>query len=69
MGLIISRRIGDELVLFANPDADPDELAQCLADGITIRVHDIDKGKAYLAVEAPKAIDILRGELAPYAEA
>lgn len=63
MGLIIARRIDQEFVLFASADANPAQLAEQLKHGITIRMHDVDKGKAWLDISAPDDITILRGEL------
>lgn len=63
MGLIMSRRIDEEFVLFAAPDANPDQLADQLKEGITIRMHNIERGKACLDISAPDEITILRGEL------
>lgn len=63
MGLVISRRMGEEFVLFAAPGIAPAELAEQLAEGITIRVNEIDRDKARLAIEAPRSIRILRSEL------
>jgi len=66
MGLIIARRIDQEFVLFASPDANPDQLAEQMKEGITIRVHDIENGKAYVDISAPQDITILRSELLRY---
>lgn len=63
MGLIIARRIDEEFVLFASEDANPERLAEQLKAGITIRMHNIDRGKACLDISAPDAITILRSEL------
>lgn len=63
MGLIIARRIDEEFVLFASPDTDPAQLAEQLTHGITIRMHDVDRGKAWLDISAPQSISILRSEL------
>lgn len=63
MGLIIARRIDEEFVLFAAPDANPEQLAEQLKEGITIRMHNLDRGKALLDISAPDAITILRSEL------
>lgn len=60
MGLIIARRIDEEFVLFAAPDANPDQLAEQLKEGITIRMHNIERGKACLDISAPDEITILR---------
>ncbi|WP_167141279.1 carbon storage regulator [Pseudomonas sp. OTU750018] len=63
MGLIIARRIDEEFVLFASEDANPERLAEQLKEGITIRMHDVDRGKAWLDISAPYEITILRSEL------
>ena len=53
MGLIIARRIDQEFVLFASEDANPERLAEQLKEGITIRMHNLDRGKAWLDISAP----------------
>lgn len=63
MGLIISRRIDEEFVLFASEDANTERLAEQLKEGITIRMHNLDRGKACLDISAPNEITILRSEL------
>lgn len=63
MGLIISRRIGEEFVLFPAAGIDPAELAEQLAQGITIRVYNAVPGKAWIDIDAPRDISILRTEL------
>ncbi len=63
MGLIITRKIDQEFVMYAAEDADPVQLAMQLKAGITIRLHDIDAGKAKLHIWAPDDITILRSEL------
>ncbi|MBU1282892.1 MAG: carbon storage regulator [Gammaproteobacteria bacterium] len=63
MGLILARRIDQEFVLFAAAGANPAQLAEQLKEGIRIRVHDIENGKAYVDISAPQDITILRSEL------
>lgn len=63
MGLIIARRVDQAFVLFATEDANPEQLAEKLKEGITIRMHDVDNGKAWLDISAPQDITILRSEL------
>jgi sRNA-binding carbon storage regulator CsrA len=63
MGLIISRRIGEEFVLFPAAGIDPAELAEQLAEGITIRINNAVPGKAWIDIDAPRDISILRTEL------
>lgn len=63
MGLILTRRIDQEIVLFAASDADPAELVEQLREGITIRLDDIEAGKAKLHIWAPPSVTILRSEV------
>jgi sRNA-binding carbon storage regulator CsrA len=63
MGLILSRKIDQDLVLFAADGVDPAELAEQLKEGITIRLSGIDAGKAKIHIWAPESVTILRGEL------
>lgn len=63
MGLILSRKIDQELVLFAADGVDPAELAEQLKEGITIRLSDIEAGKAKLHIWAPPSVTILRSEV------
>lgn len=65
MGLIIARKVNEEFVLFAEPGIDPQQLAEQLAGGFTIRVHEVnDSGtNVKLDICAPSGIKILRSEL------
>jgi|GEM_PF-3058907 len=65
MGLIIARKLNEEFVLITAPGADPALLAEQLAEGFTIRVHEInDSGtNVRLDICAPAGLKILRSEL------
>lgn len=66
MPLILSRRIGEKLVMTIAPGADPQELLHALqTDGIEITVRGInDSGtQARLMVSAPRELLVLREEL------
>lgn len=67
MGLIISRRVDEEFVLFAKPGVDAQQIAEELAKGVTIRVHAIDRGKTWIEIRASREINVLRSELIPEA--
>lgn len=63
--LVLARREGETITLRAKPGADPaDLLASFLVDGITVELAEIDGSRVKLAIEAPKAIEIMRAELA-----
>lgn len=65
MGLILARKVNEELVLIAAPDADPALLIKQLAEGFTIRVHEVnDSGtNVRLDICAPAGLKIFRSEL------
>lgn len=63
MGLVLTRRVDQELVLLAAEGVDPAELAEQLKAGITIRIEGIRDDRASLHIWAPKAVTILRSEL------
>ena len=63
MSLIISRRSGEEFVLFPVQGISAEELMAQMSEGITIRINAAEKGKASIAIDAPKDINILRSEL------
>ena len=63
MGLIITRRLDEEFVLYAKPGADAEQLAELLTEGITVRLHKLDHCKAWLDITAPDEIAIARSEL------
>ncbi|MDP2446577.1 carbon storage regulator [Pseudomonas sp.] len=65
MGLILARKLNEEIVLFAAPGADPALLIEQLTEGFTIRVHEVnDSGtNVKLDISAPAGIRVLRSEL------
>ncbi|MFI8384806.1 carbon storage regulator [Pseudomonas sp. NPDC079086] len=65
MGLIIARKLNEEIVLFAEQGADPALLIEQLTEGLTIRVHEMnDSGtNVRLDISAPAGITILRSEM------
>jgi len=49
--LVLSRKVGERIVI---------------GDGITVVVQRIAKGRVSIAIEAPREVTVLRGELAPF---
>jgi len=65
MGLIIARKVNEEFVLITAPGADPALLIKQLAEGFTIRVHEVNESgtNVRLDINAPAGLKILRSEL------
>lgn len=63
MALVMTRRPGEELVLFVAADTDPMALLRQLQAGITICVTHADRKGAALSIDAPRAVHILRPEV------
>lgn len=62
--LMLTRRAGQSIVLSLAPDADPEQvLRQLLRDGITIEIHQVERGNVRVSIDAPRTIQILRDEL------
>ncbi|WP_220815664.1 carbon storage regulator [Pseudomonas paralcaligenes] len=61
--LILHRRVGQTIHLSMNPGADPQEVLDQLADGITITLSDITDRRAGLAITAPPDVETMRAEL------
>jgi ABC-type Zn2+ transport system substrate-binding protein/surface adhesin len=65
MGLIITRKVNEEFVMFAAPGADPELLIEQLTEGLTIRVHEVNDSGTHVKLDicAPHGLKILRSEL------
>ena len=62
--LILTRRVGQSIVLTVAPGADPEQaLHQLLRDGITVEINRVDHGNVRVSIDAPRTIQILRDEL------
>lgn len=62
--LILTRRVGQSIVLTVAPGADPEQaLHQLLHDGITVEINRVEHGNVRVSIDAPRAIQILRDEL------
>lgn len=63
MGLILTRREGEEIWLYVEADADPEELLAQLKRGIQVRVTNIGKRHVDIAFWTPPVIRVARQEL------
>jgi sRNA-binding carbon storage regulator CsrA len=64
--LVLSRREGEEIKLTVEPGVDAETLFNLLVrDGITITLAGLQSNQARIAIDAPRAITVLRGELVP----
>lgn len=62
--LMLTRRVGQSIILSLAPDADPElALRQLLRDGIIIRINQVERGKVGVSINAPLTIQIMRDEL------
>ena len=62
--LMLTRRIGQSIVLTVAPGADPEQaLHQLLRDGITVEINRVEHGNVRVSIDAPRTIQILRDEL------
>lgn len=62
--LILTRRVGQSIVLTVAPGADPEQaLHQLLRDGITVEINRVNNGNVRVSIDAPRTIQILRDEL------
>lgn len=62
MGLNIYRKAGQQLLLTVEPGTTAEQLLEHLQAGITIRVCEIQKQQALIAVSAPRCLAITRAE-------
>lgn len=63
--LVLGRRVGEQIFLTIDPQADPVRLLEQLQrDGIMLTVRELSRGRVRLSIEAPSDIGIARGELA-----
>lgn len=64
MGLFITRREGESILLKLRPDADHQEvIRQLMDDGIEITVSSIKTSQVKIGVHAPRGISIARADL------
>lgn len=62
--LILTRRVGQSIVLTVAPGADPEQaLHQLLRDGITVEINRVEHGNVRVSIDAPRTIQIVREEL------
>ncbi|WP_041769478.1 carbon storage regulator [Ectopseudomonas mendocina] len=62
--LILTRRVGQSIVINVAPGADPEQaLHQLLRDGITVEINGVKHGNVRVSIDAPRTIQILRDEL------
>lgn len=62
--LILTRRVGQSIVINVAPGADPEQaLHQLLRDGITVEINRVEHGNVRVSIDAPRTIQILRDEL------
>lgn len=62
--LILTRRVGQPIVINVAPGADPEQaLHQLLRDGITVEINRVEHGNVRVSIDAPRTIQILRDEL------
>ena len=62
MGLTVTRRIGESLLLTIAPGTTAEELFEQLQGGLSIRVVRASNTKAQIKVTAPKALHAIRPE-------
>ncbi|MGE8358579.1 hypothetical protein [Pseudomonas sp.] len=58
MPFVLKGRTGDEVLLRIEQDISEAELKQLMADGISIRIRDLRRSHAHLAIDAPQAVSI-----------
>ncbi|MBJ7546406.1 carbon storage regulator [Ectopseudomonas composti] len=62
--LLLTRRVGQSVVLTVAPVADPEQaLYQLLRDGITVEINRVEHGNVSVSIDSPRTIQILRDEL------
>lgn len=62
--LILTRSVGQSILLTVAPSADPEQtLHQLLRDGITVEINRVECGNVRVSIDAPRTIQILRDEL------
>jgi len=57
--LILTRRVGQSIVINVAPGADPEQAL----DGITVEINRVEHGNVRVSIDAPRTIQILRDEL------
>lgn len=62
MGLTITRRVNEELLLTIDPDMDPADLARQLRVGVRLTVANVENGRVRLRIFAPWAVKVTRPE-------
>lgn len=63
--LVLTRRVGEALLLLPSDDLDPDmTVAELFRDGpVVVRVEEVRRSQAAIGIEAPKEFLVLREEL------
>lgn len=57
--LLLTRRVGQSIVLTLAPRADPEQaLHQLLRDGITVEINRVEHGNMRVSIDAPRTIHI-----------
>ncbi|MEQ6328175.1 carbon storage regulator [Pseudomonas sp. B11D7D] len=64
--LILTRRVGQSIVLTVAPGADPEQaLHQLLRNGITVEINRMGHGNVRVSIDAPRTIQVLRELIHP----
>lgn len=58
MAFVLRGRAGDEVLLRIEQDISDAELRQLMTEGISIRIRDLRRSHAHLAIDAPQAVSI-----------
>lgn len=58
MAFVLRGRAGDEVLLRIEQDISDAELRQLMTEGISIRIRDLHRSHAHLAISAPQAVSI-----------
>lgn len=60
--LILTRRVGQSIVINVAPGADPEQaLHQLLRDDITVEINRVEHGNVRVSIDAPRAIQVSPG--------
>lgn len=63
MALVLSRRSGDEIRLFLDPDYTQADLDEMVERGIVVTITAIEGNSTRIGIDAPDSVTILRSEL------
>ncbi|QNG99171.1 carbon storage regulator [Pseudomonas sediminis] len=67
MSLVITRRAGEKIYIFLEPNADLDSIVKTLVTtGIEIKVTSIKGSQVKVGIEAPSELTVLREELCEF---